>query len=67
MFEALARWRKPYVVQLVGAETGTTTTLDFLRFRTPDEAEDWIKNQKVYPSSLTFYQVADERKRRHKK
>lgn len=61
MFEALDRWRKPYVVQLVGSESGVATTLDFLRFGSHDEAEDWISKQKVYPSSLTFYQVVDER------
>jgi hypothetical protein len=61
MFDTLARWRRPYVLQLVGAESGNATTLDFLRFRTKEDAQEWIANHDKAVAGLTFYRVLDTR------
>jgi hypothetical protein len=61
MIDILERWRKPYVIQLVGSESGNATTLDFLRFRTDEDAQEWVATHDRSVAGLTFYRVIDTR------
>lgn len=54
----LERWlldRKPYSVALVGIHSGSTSPpLDFLRFKTYEEAEHWILSQELLGTHHTL-------------
>lgn len=62
------RWqlnRKPYTVALIGIHSGSISPpLDFLRFKTYDEAEQWILAHNLLGShslGMTDYIVVDLR------
>lgn len=58
--ELLDRWRRPWVIQIIGTESGNATMLDFLRFKTEDEAAEWIEKQPL-GAGLTYYRALDTR------
>lgn len=48
--------RKPWSVELVGVESGTVSPpIRFLRFRTREDAEDWIDKIPSTVHPLTFW------------
>lgn len=68
MISALHRWllnRKPYTVALTGLHSGLQSPpLDYLRFKTIDEAHRWILERELFaehPRGMTRYIVVDLR------
>lgn len=50
-----------YSVVLVGKESGTVAVLDWLRFKSAEEAQSWVDERPYTGLGLTEYRVVDMR------